>query len=75
MYDPQVRYLRMLSNSVIAVLLASAYLTVLMLQINPEYPREPARLGALALTLGLAYGINLIAGFYALIVLRQILAA
>ena len=75
MYDPQVRYLRMLSNSVIAGLLASAYLTVLMLQINPEYPREPARLGALALTLGLAYGINLIAGFYALIVLRQILAA
>lgn len=75
MYDPRVRYLRMLSNSVIAGLLASGYLTVLMLQINPEYPREPAELGALALTLGLAYGVNLTAAFYALIVLRQILAA
>lgn len=73
MYDPRVRYLRMLSNSVIAGILASGYLTVLMLQINPEYPVEPAALGALALTLGVAYGANLTAAFYALIVLRQIL--
>ncbi len=74
MYDRQVRYLRMLSNSVIAGGLASGYLTVLILQINPEYPMRPGATAALALMLGLAYGINLTVAFYALIVVRQILA-
>jgi hypothetical protein len=65
----------MLSNSVIAGALASGYLTVLVLQLNPSYPLAPAALLPLALTMGAAYGVNLAVVFYALIVLRQLLAA
>ncbi len=69
-----MRYLRMLSNSVIAGGLASGYLTALVLQLNPSLPIDAATLAPLALILGFAYGANLTAVFYALIVLRQILA-
>ncbi|OFW41718.1 MAG: hypothetical protein A3J29_11405 [Acidobacteria bacterium RIFCSPLOWO2_12_FULL_67_14b] len=69
-----MRYLRMLSNAVIAGGLASGYLTALVLQLNPSFPVDPGTLFPLALVLGLAYGANLSVAFYALIVLRQILA-
>lgn len=69
-----MRYLRMLSNSVIAGGVASGYLTALVLQLNPSVPLDPATLLPLALALGAAYGTNLAVLFYALIVLRQILA-
>jgi predicted AlkP superfamily phosphohydrolase/phosphomutase len=69
-----MRYLRMLSNSVIAAAVASGYLTALVLQLNPEIPIDPATLFPLALVFGVAYGANLTVAFYALIVLRQILA-
>jgi len=69
-----VRYLRMLSNSVIAAAVASAYLTALVLQLNPALPIDPATLVPLSLTLGVLYGANLTVVFYALIVFRQILA-
>ena len=64
----------MLSNSVIAGGLAAGYLAVLVLQLNPQYPIDPAPITELALMLGAAYGINLAVVFYALIVFRQILA-
>jgi hypothetical protein len=64
----------MLSNAVIAGGLASGYLTALVLQLNPAFPIEPGTLAPLALVLGVAYGANLTVAFYALIVLRQILA-
>ena len=64
----------MLSNSVIAGGMAAGYLAVLVLQINPQYPIDPAPVTELALMLGAAYGINLTVVFYALIVFRQILA-
>ncbi len=64
----------MLSNSVIAGSMAAGYLAVLVLQINPQYPIDPAPTAELALMLGAAYGINLAVLFYALIVFRQILA-
>ena len=64
----------MLSNSVIAAGLASGYLTALVLQLNPSVSIEPATLVPLATVLGVAYGANLTVLFYALIVLRQILA-
>ena len=64
----------MLSNSVIAGGLAAGYLTVLVLQLNPQYPIAAGAVVPLALTLGAAYGINLTVAFYALIVFRQILA-
>ena len=69
-----MRYLRMLSNALIAAGLASGYLTVLVLQLNPSIQIGPATLLPLAAVLGVAYGANLTVAFYALIVLRQILA-
>ena len=69
-----MRYLRMLSNSVITGGLASAYLTALVLQLNPAVQIDPGSLLVLALVLGVAYGANLTIGFYSLIVFRQILA-
>ena len=69
-----MRYLRMLSNSVIAAGVASGYLTTLVLQLNPSISIDPATLLPLATVLGVAYGANLTVLFYALIVLRQILA-
>ena len=69
-----MRYLRMLSNSVIAAGVASGYLTALVLQLNPSISIDPATLLPLALVFGVAYGANLTVTFYALIVMRQILA-
>lgn len=69
-----MRYLRMLSNSVIAAGVASGYLTTLVLQLNPAIPIDPGTLLPLAAILGVAYGANLTVAFYALIVMRQILA-
>lgn len=69
-----MRYLRMLSNSVIAAGIASGYLTALVLQLNPAIEIGPGTLLPLAAILGVAYGANLTVVFYALIVLRQILA-
>src|SRR5688500_5118104 len=64
----------MLSNSVIAAGVASGYLTILVLQLNPSVSIDPATLLPLATVLAVAYGVNLTVAFYALIVMRQILA-
>ena len=64
----------MLSNSVIAAGLCSAYLTVLFLQVNPSVRVDAGTLMPLALTIAVTYGAIAAVGFYALIVLRQILA-
>ena len=64
----------MLSNAVIAGALASAYLTILVLHLNPAFPLTLDALAPLALVMGLAYGVNIAAVFYALIVLRQLTA-
>ena len=69
-----MRYLRMLSNSLIAAAVASGYLTTLVLQLNPSIEIGPTTLLWLAFVFGIAYGANLTVGFYALIVMRQILA-
>jgi hypothetical protein len=70
----RVRYLRMLSNSLVAGGIAAAYLTVLILQLNPALSLRPANLASLYLALELIYGLNLAAFFYVLIVLRQLIA-
>lgn len=64
----------MLTNSAIAGALASAYLTVLVLHLNPQVPLSPSVIGPLALGFGLSYGVNAAVLFYALIVVRQLLA-
>ena len=63
----------MLSNSVIAAGLASAYLTVLFLQVNPSVPIDAGTIVPLALTVMAAYGASVTAAFFLLIVFRQIL--
>jgi len=67
-----MRYLRMLTNSAIGGLAFALYLTILVLQINPGYPLMG--IPGLTATLILSYGFHAAAVFYALIVLRQILA-
>lgn len=63
----------MLSNSAIAGALASIYLTIVVLHLNPSFPLSTAVL-PLVLAMGLVYGVNLTAVFYGLIVVRQLVA-
>jgi type I phosphodiesterase/nucleotide pyrophosphatase len=70
-----MRYLRMLSNSLIGGMLAGTYVLVLVLQLNPGLPLNPARLAPLAAAVALFYGAHVAAVFYVLIVVRQIFAA
>ncbi|MCX6550152.1 MAG: alkaline phosphatase family protein [Acidobacteria bacterium] len=67
-----MRYLRMLTNSVIGGAAFALYLTVLVLQLNPRY--SLAGVPALAATILLSYGVHVSAAFYALIVFRQLVA-
>jgi hypothetical protein len=62
----------MLSNSALAGALAAAYLTILVLHINPTFPLALASIVPLFWIFGLAYGDNLAAVFYVLIVVRQL---
>ena len=64
----------MLSNSVIAAVLATCYLLALVLQLNPRVPLAFEDLLPLAGTIGLYYAVHLTAIFYVVLVLRQLLA-
>ena len=66
-----MRFLRMLSNAVIAGALGAAYLTVLVLQLNPHVPLLSASAGRWYLTLCLAYGVHLAVLFYVALVARE----
>jgi predicted AlkP superfamily phosphohydrolase/phosphomutase len=65
-----MRFLRMLSNSAFAGLLAAAYFTLLLLLLNPEVPLGAA--GPVLTVVVLSYGIHITVVSYALYVLRQI---
>ena len=69
-----MRYLRMFSNALAAAAVGAVYLSVLFLQLNPAVPLYPMNLVALALTLAFSYGVHLVVGFYAAIVLREMVA-
>jgi predicted AlkP superfamily phosphohydrolase/phosphomutase len=69
-----MRYLRMLSNSMAAAALATAYVIALVLHLNPNLPLRPSRLAPLVATVGLFYIVHLTVIFYILLVLRQLLA-
>jgi hypothetical protein len=49
-------------------------LTILVLHLNPSFPLTTRAVLPLAVAMGLAYGVNLAAAFYVLIVLRQLTA-
>src|SRR5262245_9779405 len=67
-----MRYLRMLSNSVFAGLLASVYLTLLLLHLNPSVPLTTSGVGPLFTVLTVSYGLHIAVVSYALYVIRQI---
>jgi len=66
-----VRYARMFTNSLLAGALGAAYLTVLVLQLNPHVPLLSATTARWFATLGVFYGVHLAVTFYVLIVVRE----
>src|SRR4029079_5821324 len=70
----RMRFLRMLTNSLLAGALGAAYLTVLVLQLNPQIPIESNTAGRWFLTLCLLYGVHLAVTFYVVMVAREFFA-
>ena len=70
-----MRYLRMLTNSIVGGALGAAYVTVLVLQLNPQIPLLAPGLWRWFVTLLAFYGVHLSVLFYAIIVLRELLGA
>jgi hypothetical protein len=70
-----MRYLRMFTNAVIAAAFGAIYLSMLFLQLNPGVPLYPLNIASLSVTLALFYGVHFVAGFYTLIVLRQMIGS
>src|SRR6266511_1052282 len=68
-----MRYLRMLSNSLVAALVGSAYVFTLVLQLNPTVSLAPSRLIPMAATIVAFYAFHLTVVFYFVLVLRQLL--
>jgi predicted AlkP superfamily phosphohydrolase/phosphomutase len=66
-----MRFLRMLTNSLIAGALGAAYLTVLVLQLNPQIPLFSASAWRWFETFALFYGVHLAAIFYVAMVARE----
>ena len=70
-----MRYLRMLTNAVLAGILAAAYLAILFLQLNPHLPLTPLVLWPLLVVVIGFYAFQATVFFYILIMLRQLLSA
>jgi predicted AlkP superfamily phosphohydrolase/phosphomutase len=64
----------MLSNSIAAAALATAYVIALVLHLNPNLPLHPARFAPLVATVGVYYIVHLTVIFYILLVARQLFA-
>jgi len=64
----------MLTNSLLAGALGAAYLTVLVLQLNPHVPVFSDTTWRWFLTLGMLYGVHLSVTFYLVIVAREFFA-
>ena len=69
-----MRYLRMLTNSALGATLGAAYLTVLLLQLNPQVPLWSPSVGRWFVRMLLYYGVNLTVFFYGFVVLRELLS-
>jgi len=66
-----MRFLRLLTNSLLAGALGAAYLTILVLQLNPQVPLASATVWRWYLTLGVFYGVHLALLFYVTMLLRE----
>src|SRR5262245_48505896 len=73
-YTCRMRFLRMLTNSLLAGALGAAYLTVLVLQLNPEIPVLSDTTWRWFATLGLLYGVHLAVTFYVVMMVREFFA-
>ncbi len=62
------------TNSLLAGALGAAYLTVLVLQLNPQIPILSATTWRWYVTLGMLYGLHLAVTFYVVIVVREFFA-
>ena len=69
-----MQYVRMLTNSIVAGALVGAYVTLLVLQLNPAVPLRSLAVVPLVLTWWLFYGIHASVFFYVLFVIRQLMA-
>jgi hypothetical protein len=66
-----MRFLRMLTNSLLAGALGAAFLTIIVLQLNPNVPLLSDTTWRLFVALGLFYGVHLAVLFYLLMVGRE----
>lgn len=64
----------MLSNSLVAGVVATCYVVVLVLQLNPALSLSPAKLAPLVETVGFFYAVNLTVIFYVMMVAGQLLS-
>jgi hypothetical protein len=67
-----VRYLRLLSNAVVAGLIGAAYLTVLLLQLNPHVPLNSRVTSEWYAALAMLYGVHLAIGSYLSMMLLEV---
>jgi hypothetical protein len=68
-----MRFLRMLTNSLLAGAFGSAYLTILVLQLNPEVPLLSSTTWAWFATFVMIYGVHFAVLFYVALVAREFL--
>jgi hypothetical protein len=69
-----MRFLRLLTNSLLAGALGAAYLTILVLQLNPQIPLASSSVWRWYVTLGAFYGIHLSLLFYVTMLLRELMS-
>jgi predicted AlkP superfamily phosphohydrolase/phosphomutase len=69
-----MRFLRMLTNASIAGALGAAYLTVLILQLNPQVALSSPSAWRWGLTMAVLYGVQLALGFYVVLLVRAFLS-
>ena len=67
-----MRFLRMLTNSLLAGALGAAFLTIVVLQLNPNVPLASETTWRLFVAFGLFYGVHLAVLFYLLMVAREL---
>ncbi|MFL6281350.1 MAG: alkaline phosphatase family protein [Vicinamibacterales bacterium] len=69
-----MRFVRMLTNSLLAGALGAAYLTILILQLNPQIPLVSNTTWRWFATFAFSYGLHLAVIFYLVMVLREFFA-
>jgi predicted AlkP superfamily phosphohydrolase/phosphomutase len=69
-----MRFLRLFTNSLLAGGLGAAYLTILLLQLNPQVPLVSRTVWRWYASLGLVYGVHLAILFYVTMLLRELVS-